>query len=62
MLYIALIGQGALVPLAVKLAAEVKWKHYKASGEDLKTFIDDGGVPPPARAGQKTCECSSSLS
>lgn len=56
-LYIALIGQtAAIVPLVVKLAADVKWKHYKASGEDLQTFIDDGGPNANSSRSPKDCE------
>ena len=55
-MYIALIGQGAMVPLVVKLGSDVKWKHYKATGEDLRTFIDDGlSQAAPGAAPPKTC-------
>jgi len=47
-----------MVPLVVKLGSDVKWKHYKATGEDLRTFIDDGlsqASPVGGGGGPKAC-------
>lgn len=58
-LYIALLGQGSMVPLVVKLGSDVKRKHYKATGEDLRTFIDDGlSQGGPGAAAPKPCTSS----
>ncbi|ORY38104.1 hypothetical protein BCR35DRAFT_51660 [Leucosporidium creatinivorum] len=45
LLWILLIGQSAqIVPHVVALAETVKRQRYKASGEELKQFIDDDGA------------------